>query len=514
MAVAQQTQATEKKSFFFAKEAPYGLAIMRMVLPWTVMTNMLERWPWARELYSVDGAPAPLADNFGFPGFLPELPGSVVVALFTALTFFLVTSSIGWCTRVSLLAVTALYAYFGMLDCMSTVTKYTVIFGHLTLLLGLSACSEVWSVDSWLRRRKGFGPAGAGLDHLQFAIWPQRLMQLFLGCMYLGAALTKMHTPAFFSGDQLMYWMMTYINNVHPLGDWLSQYPLLLSVFGYITIGWETAFLFAVFHPRMKWWVLAVGAAFHIMTAFTLGLFIFPAVMLASYLCFLTEDEVRRILAWRVWSGAGQKLLEAPRDPALPPTTAGWGVQTAWLGTFALTTAALCVVAVEIEHRMDIYKQRGPDGPLALREMSPEEVEPMFNLDVPVRHSDKLLAFDLGTMSIGEHLLDRRREFRQGERIIAQVTLSPPHEDMWMDCVLTESKAVESEDGETEYVPGRLLFKAGQIVSREMFRSNFWFQLDGECEPGEYFLRLRTGNEEIARRRFTLLPKTTAPLTN
>jgi hypothetical protein len=456
-----------------------------------------------------------LADNFGYPGFLPELPGALAVALFTALTFFLVTSSIGWCTRVSLLAMTALYAYFGMMDCMSTVTKYTVIFGHLTLLLGLSHCGEVWSVDSWLRRRSGYAPAGAGPASLEFPIWPQRLMQLFLGCMYLGAALTKMHTPAFFSGDQLMYWMMTYINNVHPLGDWLSQYPLLLSVFGYVTIAWETAFLVAVFHPRLKWWVLAVGAVFHIMTAFTLGLFIFPAVMLASYLCFLTENEVRQILSWPLWRGAGQRLLDAPAaEQAAAGQAPGWSARGIWLGTFAVATAALCVLAVEIEHRMDVYKLRGPNGPVALREMSPEEVEPMFELDVPLRQSDKLLAFDLGTIAIGEHLLNRRREFRQGERIIAQVTMNPPHEDMWVDCILTDSRIVETDTGETEYVPGKLMIKAGQIMSREMFRSNFWFQLDTECEPGEYFLRLRSGNEEIARRRFTLLPRVAAPLSN
>lgn len=517
----QPTDAVAKPSFFFATEVPYGLALMRMILPWTLMTNIIDRWGWVRELYSADGAPAALADNFGVPHFLPELPGSVTVALFALLAFCLVTTSIGWCTRFSVLCVSVLYSYFGLLDSISTITKYTVIFAHLTLLLGVSQCGAVWSVDSWLRRRRGLPAGGAGPQGLAFPIWSQRLMQLFLGAMYFGAALTKMHTPAFFSGDQLMYWMMTYVNNVHPLGDWLSQFPLLLSVFGYIAITWEVVFLFTVFHPRFKWSVLAVGAMFHIMTLFTLGLFIFPAVMLASYLCFLNEDEVRRMLALPIWRGKGQRLLvhEATEQNvsqgaglAPQPAWAVWRMRASAMGAFGVVAAALCLGAVEVEHWMDPYQMRGPNGPLPLRELSDAEVDALFELDKPVRRSDKLLAFDLGTKVVGEHLLNRRREFRQGDRIIAQVTLCPPHEDMWIDCLLNEAQPGAGDVD--EFVPGKLVHKGGQIVPRESYRGNFWFLLDEATQPGEYFLRLKSGNEEIARRRFTLLPRMPAPMAN
>jgi hypothetical protein len=148
---------------------------------------------------------------------------------------------------------------------------------------------------------------------------------------------------------------------------------------------------------------------------------------------------------------------------------------------------------------------RGPGGPLTLREMSEEDVEPLFAPERPIRQSDKVLAFDLGTMVVGEHLLDRRLAFRQGESIIAQVSLSPPHEDMWVDCTLHD--AVEKEvDGVVNTIPGKLITKAGQIVAREQFRGNFTFKLDEAFEPGEYLFRLRCGTEEVARRKFTLLP--------
>jgi hypothetical protein len=148
---------------------------------------------------------------------------------------------------------------------------------------------------------------------------------------------------------------------------------------------------------------------------------------------------------------------------------------------------------------------RGPDGPLPLRELTEGELNRLFSPDRRMRQCDKLLAFDMGTTLVGEHLANRRTEFRQGEQLVAQVTLNPPHEDMWIDCVLCEAASDDSDD-EGRLVPGALLSKAGQVVLRDSSRGNFFFRLDESLEPGTYFLKLRSGNEEVSRRRFTILP--------
>jgi hypothetical protein len=111
--------------YFFSEEAPFGLALIRICLPWVLVVDGVFRWPHARELYSADGAAAPLALNFGYAHFLPEFPGPVAVALHTAMLFFLVTASLGWCTRLSLVGGTFLYFYFGYMDVVSTITKYS-----------------------------------------------------------------------------------------------------------------------------------------------------------------------------------------------------------------------------------------------------------------------------------------------------------------------------------------------------------------------------------------------------
>lgn len=500
--------------WFFAEQPPYGMALMRIVLPLVLLIDTCFRHPWAREFYSTDGAPSPLDINFQRPGmvFIPD--GSLAVALHAILIASLVASSLGWFTRISLGVATVLYTWFGLLDALSTLTKYTVIASHLLLLLTLSNCGALWSLDAW--RKRGNGTAESLEDNaLSAPIWPARLIQLLVAVVYLGAAITKMHTPAFFNGDQLMYWTMTYVNNVHPLGDWLSQHPLVLSVFGYVTIVWEIAFLFVVFHPGRsdrlwyKWVAIAIGAFFHFMTMFTLGLYIFPLVMFASYLAFVEAAEWRWLQS-RDWLSGMRRVAcwcETASEAVFTPI---WGAERATdrvAYTYGLCLLLAATGAVGWERVRDPYQLGGAEGPLALEPMSEDEVARMLGPDRAIRPSDKLLAVDLGTLQIGEHLVDCRREFYQGEKMLAQVTLTPPHEDLWLDCWLQESRETGVEG---ERVPGRSLAKVGVPVGRELLRANFFFNLDESLRPGEYFLRLRAGRDEIGLKRFTILPRSGA----
>lgn len=490
--------------FFFAREVPYGMALARISLPLVLLVEIGRRWKYARELYSTDGAIATLHSNFGSPDFLPELPAPVAVGLFTALAALLVTSAMGWRTRTSLLGSCVLYFYFSFMDCLSTVTKYSVISQHVLLLLALSNCGDLWSVDAWLARRRG-----TRIDPCA-PIWPQRLVQILFGMIYFGAAITKMHTEGFFSGDQLVFWMMTYINNEHPLGDQLTRYPLIVSVSCYTTFLWELVFIFTVFQQKMKWWVLAVGTIFHVMTVFTLGLIVFPIVISASYLVFLSEADVGTIAGWRPFRWLSRFLVAPAGLPAAAEFASAAAPAPRWrlgsAGAFAVVLATISLAGVEAEYLMDHYQMRGPGGPLPLPEIAQEDVQRMLEGDAPLRQSDKLMAFDLGSTLVGEHLASHRTRFSPGESFVAQVSLNPPHEDMWLDCVMCEAVADENDD-EGRLVPGRILYKTGHVMFRESLRTNFYFNIDSGIAPGEYFLKLRSANEEVARKRFTVLPE-------
>lgn len=525
---SQSSTFAALRRFFFAEEIPFGMALVRILLPWVLLINVIPRWEFCRELYSSDGAPSPLADNFGNHGLLMEVSGPVAVGLFTAMIFLLVTSSIGWYTRLSLIASTLLYTYFGLMDSMSTLTKYTVIATHVLLLLSVSPCGEIWSVDRWLRGRTPRNPlaCGPGVPLPRFPIWSQRLTQLLLAIIYFGASVTKLHTPTYFSGDQLMYWMMTHLNNSHPLGDYMSQYPVLIIVCSYIAVVWEMTFIVAVWQTRMRIPFLLVGVLFHVMTTFTLGLVVFPLVMITIYLAFLTEDDVRWVMAkyrrierrigWLARRRKAAALHVVPVTGAVTPRLP-WP-RLAMPCAFALALCLVSLGGVEAEYWYDPYALRGPDGPRALKEISSEEVERLLTDGVPLRESDKFLAFDLGTVMVGEHLLNRRKVFHHGERVLAQVCLNPPHDDLWVECNLFDAKTkpVEREDGPPvdELVPDKLISRTGQVVTREMLRSSFVYFFDESLEPGDYFFVIRSKGEEITRKKFSLLPRVKAAAAN
>ncbi|MBS0261530.1 MAG: HTTM domain-containing protein [Planctomycetes bacterium] len=506
-AESRQSSGSIWNQFFFAREVPYGMALVRLLLPAVLLVDIVRRWAHARELYSTDGALATLHLNFGYPDMLPELSAPWAVGLFTVLGVLMFTSAIGWCTRFSLLGSCALYFYFSYMDCLSTATKYTVISQHILLLLGMSNCGDIWSVDAWLAKRRGqiVDPRGA--------IWPQRLCQILFGMIYFGAGITKMHTDGFFSGDQLVFWMMTYVNNEHPLGDHMTRYPLWVSIGCYATFVWEIVFIFTIFQRRLKWPTLAIGTVFHLMTVFTLGLILFPILVSAAYLVFLSEAEFKTILSWspfRWLSGVLAKTpADAPAESVAEPVVEMPRMALRWRfgspAVFASVLGVAALVGVAVEYQLDHYQMRGPNGPLPLPELALEEVQKMLAGDEPIRAVDKLMAFDLGSTLVAEHLASHRTVYEQGETFFAQVSLNPPHEDMWIDCVMCE--AVPDANDESRLVPGRVLYRTGQVIMREAFRTNFRFTVDSGIAPGEYFLKVKSGNDEMARRHFTVLSK-------
>jgi len=75
--------------------------------------------------------------------------------------------------------------------------------------------------------------------------------------------------------------------------------------------------------------------------------------------------------------------------------------------------------------------------------------------------------------------------------MIAQCNLNPPHEDMWVECVLEDDQ-------------GRVVERFGQFVTREMLRANFTYKFGNRLLPGGYDMVLKNSNQEIYRRSFQL----------
>lgn len=484
--------------FFFAMEVPYAMALIRIAFPIVLMGMVLPRWYVVRELFSTDGATAQISTGYGY-SLLPEFSGTVAVALYAIMIFTLLTASIGWCTRVSLAISAVLFTYFSMLDYVSTLTKYTVIATHVLFLLTLSASGSLWSVDAWLAgRKKNHWPGQPSAEYQKFPCWPRRLLQLFIGVVYFGAAITKMHTPLFFTGDMLQYWMQTHINFKHPIGEYMSLYPIMLVSFAYVTIIWEVTFVFLSWKGSWRAIMLTLGVVFHFMTTLTLGLLMFPMICYCTYLSFMDEEDLHQAAAWfrrqsrRLnWLKTSVQRLTTVREWMGQPASS-W--KTSARAAFVFSMALFAVANVEVEHWMDLYGERRPEGRHQLVAMDQDEVTKLMAPTEPFRISDHFFAIDIGTILVGDRLADRRSEFRQGEKLIAQCNLTPPHADMYIECMLQNSDNV-------------IVDRWGSIATREMFRTNFSYQFSDATPPGEYHLVVETAGTPILKKKFQLLER-------
>jgi hypothetical protein len=464
--------------FFFATEVPYGLAVVRILLPLVLFIDLLKRWPFVREIFSSDGATAPLWITYGMRSPLPEFPGAVAVGLFTLLLAALLASSLGWMSRASLAISTVLYVYFTSLDAIGTITKYTVIASHVLLLLSLSRCGAVWSLDAL---RKGGSPPRS-------AVWPRRLMQLLLCATYLGAAMTKIHTPAYFNGDQMMWWILTHVNGRHPLGEPLAYFPALLVVGAYAAILWEILFPFLSWKGWARGVMLALGVGFHIATWIMLGLDIFPCVVISSYFCFANERDAHRfdrfVHRWAIRLSVPLREAESHVRGMIPVRYLG---PVAFVGLLW----AISLGGVSAERVYDPYGERRAGGPLPLRKIDNDTVRTMLAGMEPLRTSDKIFAFEVGNRLFSDALIGRKRVFQKGETLIAQCFAAPPHGDLYVECNL--------HGGD-----GRIIERRGLILVREMNRLNFNYALCDTVAPGEYELVLKVAGAEIAHRKFTV----------
>ncbi|MEZ6067622.1 MAG: HTTM domain-containing protein [Planctomycetaceae bacterium] len=488
-----QPSSSRLARFFFAEEVPVGMVLMRICLPLALLVAAVPRWSRARELYSSDGATAPLWSNFDMPGLLPIPSASVAIALFTLLICLLVCLSVGWQSRLSAALACVLTAYIGMLDSLSSLTKYTCIASHLLLLLSLSDCGVMWSVDAWLAGRRGVWPGEPGVGRRRSPVWPRRLAQLLIAIIYLAAAVTKMQTPAFFSGDQMYYWLLSNTNFANPLGEYLSLFPSMLVAMGLATIVWEIVFICLCWRGFGRTAVLGVGVVFHLLTTLILGLIVFPLVCLSAYFTYFDEADYQYAAQWlRKVARRSRRLgylVQWTRPAAGPRPTLATPRNSAL--AFGGLLCVGVMVGLEAEHRLDLYGLRRAEGPYTLPIIPDDQARKMLSGSERIRKQDMFLQFDVGTTAFGGRLANHRDEFTHGETAILQCSVIPPHEDLWVEINLHDAD-------------DRLIERNGQVMTREKVHGHFkqeWFE---SYAPGEYVFVLKLNGDEVSRLPVTL----------
>ena len=161
---------------------------------------------------------------------------------------------------------------------------------------------------------------------------------------------------------------------------------------------------------------------------------------------------------------------------------------------FAIALPAIAFLGIEIEHHWDLYAERSPEGRPQLDAIDPDRARVLLAPVQPQRDIDKFFAVDMGTFLISDLLADRRTSFRQGEKMIAQCNLVPPHEDMVVECKIRDSD-------------NRMIDRKVVVATRELFRANIEFEIAETMRPGAYSMTVETAGRHVMKKNFSILPK-------
>ncbi len=308
-----------------------ALVAFRVALGLLVSVSALRflAYGWVDELFV---KPTFFFTYWGF-GWVKPLPAAGMHALFVGLAVLGVCFAAGFLYRAVALLLFVAFAYVQLLDVTNWLNHYYLV----SLLLLLSATMPLGraaSVDAWLRPQ-------TKLD--AFPAWCTYLLRFQVGIVYVYAGLAKA------TSDWLLH--------AEPLNIWLSArtgMPVIGAIFderwAAYAFSWA-GFLFDTFivafllWKRTRAYAYVVVLFFHAMTFLLFPIGLFPFIMCASALVFMSPT----------WPSTALTLVSSPRARARArsplPTASSPRVHPALIAV----AASFCLLQLLIPLRHHLY---------------------------------------------------------------------------------------------------------------------------------------------------------------
>lgn len=266
---------------------PFALGVVRSIVHGTFLVSTL-----FTSFSALGSLPPTILRPTGVMKFLPwsfydhlQTP-SGILTLKTLMVLSLLLSTIGFGTVISTKTSLLLVVFYqGLLRSFGHFNHDEMIAVYFLVVLAFTPCGDAFSIDSWRRKTTTERPAFA-------YAYPILLMQLLLAWVYVTSALIKLRVAGmkYLSADNLPALAIFHsLDNLHDtsfkIAFMLPQVKQYLPFAVAFVLIWELLFPLAIFFQRLRWWILAIGIAFHIATLFVMNIF-FPH-QLAMYLVFI-----------------------------------------------------------------------------------------------------------------------------------------------------------------------------------------------------------------------------------
>lgn len=122
-----------------------------------------------------------------------------------------------------------------------------------------------------------------------------RLIQIQVCIIYAFSGLDKVRGVQWWAGEAL--WAVLSNPQLARFDlSWIAHFPLLIVVGTFSSLAWEVYFPALVWLPRLRLWILGFGVLMHVGIGFFINIPFFAALMMMSYISFLTPEESQAIL--------------------------------------------------------------------------------------------------------------------------------------------------------------------------------------------------------------------------
>jgi hypothetical protein len=280
-------------SFWFIEGPPHALAIFRILFSAFWLVIWLSWLPHVSLYFSRNGMyfpafPDPGKNVSGFQtlvGWITRSPSIgqawLLYGIGAALLSFIM---VGFFTRLALIAFFLVLNYHYYVYLHMHGTSFDRLLLLVLILMILSPCGAVLSLDAHIARRKSSSKT-------IYNLWTQRMICVQIAIIYLATGIHKIITPAWTSGKDLA--AAFYGDYATHAGFWIAKMNIPHGVYNLLTvliIFFELSLSFLLFSRRWQNWAFVFGSIFHILNCIFLWIPQF-LVVICCYILFLDPQK-------------------------------------------------------------------------------------------------------------------------------------------------------------------------------------------------------------------------------
>ena len=207
--------------------------------------------------------PIPLFKVLG----LPLLPAAAINAIELAFKVALAFAAIGLFTRSALWVMVGCSVYLlGLPHNFGQIQHFDTLMVLVCGILALSRAADAWSVDAWLRARRGHWAPPASGEYT----WPIRAIWVMTAVIFFSAGFAKLRHSGltWIFSDHLAIILVRhqyYVSDGEPLTSWgpaIAAYPWLARTFAAISVATEVLYPLALFSTRARLLLVPAGIGF------------------------------------------------------------------------------------------------------------------------------------------------------------------------------------------------------------------------------------------------------------